>query len=55
MTIYEILTDWRRHQQIKHNLPYDSVETEINKLSNYDFLKEISEAIEERLTEERSK
>lgn len=47
LTLFEQVTDWRYYQQRKHDLPEGSVEGEINKMSQFDFLKEISEALEQ--------
>lgn len=52
MTLYEKLTDWRLYQCRKHNLHEDEDEylkEQINGMSQHDFLREISEALEEIL------
>ena len=46
MTLFEALTTWREHQANKHELGDDFTRQDINNLSNYDFLKELSEALE---------
>lgn len=52
-TVYESLVNWREHQETKHDLPSNYAKKDINELSNYDFLVELSEAIEDRLEKER--
>lgn len=51
-TIYDHLVNWREDQAAKHELPSNYVKKDINELSNYDFLVELSEAIEDRLEKE---
>lgn len=52
-TVYESLVNWRQDQAAKHDLPSSYTKSDINELSNYDFLVELSEAIEDRLEKER--
>lgn len=46
MTLFEALTTWREHQRFKHGFEDDRTEQDINALSNYEFLRELSEALE---------
>ena len=46
MTLYEAMTNWLVHQQSKHQLGEGYVETYINDLTQYEFLKELSDALE---------
>lgn len=48
-TVYELMMDWREDQQRKHELPLNWAKKNLNELGNIDFLRELSEAIEERL------
>lgn len=53
MTLSKLLTEWRWHQCRKHNLHDDAdayVEEEINNLSQYEFMQELSHALEEILS-----
>jgi hypothetical protein len=47
MTLYDAVTDWMQHQQHKHALGDDFVERTINGMSQHDFLKALSDALEE--------
>ena len=51
-TVYEILVNWRQDQAAKHDILGGYAKKDINSLSNYDFLVELSEAIEDRLEKE---
>ena len=51
-TLYEIITDPMLHQRSKHNLSNDYVERALNEMSRDDFLRTISDALEERLAQE---
>lgn len=54
MTLYDKLTDWRRHQCRKHELHRDEdeyIEHQIDSLSQHEFLRELSDAFEEILNE----
>lgn len=46
MTLLEALTAWRNHQAAKHEFEPGRTERDINALSNYEFLTELSEALE---------
>ncbi len=46
-TLFDYFTGWLYHQQYKHDLGEDFVEKEINKMSNFEFLKALSDAMEE--------
>lgn len=50
-TLFEKLTGWREQQIRKHGLTR-TAEEEINALSNYDFLRELSDALEALLPDE---
>jgi hypothetical protein len=42
-TLFEALTGWRAHQMNKHDLGETHVEDSINQLTQYEFLREISD------------
>lgn len=50
-TLFERMMYWREHQQHKHGLGSTYAEDDLNKLSNVDFLREISETLEEMFKE----
>jgi hypothetical protein len=52
-TLLELLTDERKRQAVKHDLgvPERYAEGQINCLTQYEFLVELSEALEDRLKE----
>jgi hypothetical protein len=54
MTLVEKLEDWRESQRRKHDLHEDYVVNSINVLSNYEFLLELSDALEEILNERKN-
>jgi hypothetical protein len=45
-TLFEALTGWRAHQRNKHDLGETHVEDSINQLTQYEFLREISDYLE---------
>lgn len=46
-SLEEVMTQWRIQQAQKHGLGEDFVQDSINKMSNYEFLLALSEALEE--------
>lgn len=46
-TLEEVMTKWRIEQAHKHGLGEDFVQDIINKMSNYEFMVALSEALEE--------
>lgn len=51
MTLFEKLTEWREYERRKHGLSTNFTKESINDLTNYEFLQEISEALEEMMKE----
>jgi hypothetical protein len=49
-TLYERFTAWLYLQQRKHDLGEDYVERYVNEMSNYEFLQELSRALEQMET-----
>lgn len=47
MTLFEKLTEWREYERRRHGLEDDFTIDSINSLTNYEFLREISDALEE--------
>lgn len=47
MTLFEALTEHRDYQNRKHGLHPDFVKQDINRLTNYELLEEISQALED--------
>lgn len=47
MTLFKALTEVREFQNRKHGLGADFVKEDINRLSNYELLEEISQALED--------
>jgi len=52
-TLYVLLTEHRKRQQHKHDLGPTHVQDEINAMTNYEFLQEISSAMETLLASAR--
>ncbi len=48
-TLWEVFTEGRRYQQHKHDLGDTFVADEINALTNEEFLRELSDALDEML------
>jgi hypothetical protein len=46
MTLFDCIAGWREAQQRKHELDENFAEKNINELTNYEFLQELSDAIE---------
>jgi hypothetical protein len=55
MTLFELLAEWRTAQAYKHDMrdPDGVAERQINALSNYDFLVELSNALDEILAAQK--
>lgn len=53
--VIDIVTAPFEYQRIKHDLGVKYTEDELNRLSRIDFLQLISDAIEERLEQEKQK
>ena len=45
-TLYDIVVEPHLHQQIKHDLGKDYAENQINRMTNIELLRTISEALE---------
>lgn len=53
-SIFTRVTKWREHQCSKHHSSDDTdcyVEKEVNSMSNYELLREISDAVDDMLSE----